>query len=59
MLYEEQKFYQGHWYRSYRDRIWSECPYRLGKRKEKWMKKIEEKVNEALAKRDDENEEES
>ena len=34
MLYEEQKFYQGHWYCSYGDRIWSKYPYRLGKRKE-------------------------
>lgn len=58
MLYEKQKFYQSHWDCSYGDRIWSKYSYRLGKRK-KMDEKIEEKVNEALAKKDDENEEES
>ena len=58
MLYEKQKFYQSHWDCSYGDRIWSK--YLTDWVNEKKMdEKIEEKVNEALAKKDDENEEES
>lgn len=58
MLYDEWKNYQNYWYCGYRNWVWSEYPYDWVNEK-KMDERIEEKVNEALAKRDSENEEES
>lgn len=54
MLYEKQKFYQSRWDCSYGDRIRSSILTDWVNER-KWMRKLK-KGNEALAKKDDENE---
>ena len=56
MLYDEWKNYQNYWYCGYRN--WVNILTDWVNEK-KMDERIEEKVNEALAKRDSENEEES